>query len=289
MVSILTTVYNREEYLADCIESVLTQYFEDWELIIVDDCSSDGSVLIAEQYAQKSSRIKLYVNDKNLGQFENRNRAASLSSAEYIKFLDSDDLIYPHGLSVMMWAIEKYPEAGMAVSCVKADKFQHYPILVLPQQSYREQFIGKGFLNVGPSGVIFNRRVFDEVGGYKEDGYVGNDVELHYRVAAKYPVVKMPDSLVWWRQHNQQAYYNGMVENEYFLKHHRIVMETLNSNRSPLDAGCREIAILKEKQHFSRQILSMAIKSRKFGNAKKAFLNSDISIADLFSGLKKYR
>ena len=76
-VSILTTVYNRDKYLSACIESVLANSYQDWELIIVDDVSSDASVVIARAYEQKDARIKVYVNDKNLGDYPNRNKAAS--------------------------------------------------------------------------------------------------------------------------------------------------------------------------------------------------------------------
>jgi len=66
-VSILTTVYNRDKYLAACIDSVLASSYHNWELIIVDDLSSDASVAIARAYEQKDARIKVYVNEINLG------------------------------------------------------------------------------------------------------------------------------------------------------------------------------------------------------------------------------
>ena len=76
-VSILTTVYNRDKYLAACIDSVLASTYQDWELIIVDDVSTDTSVAIAQRYEQKHARIKVYVNQTNLGDYPNRNKAAS--------------------------------------------------------------------------------------------------------------------------------------------------------------------------------------------------------------------
>lgn len=100
IVSILTTVYNREKYIADCIESVLSSKFQDWELIIVDDQSKDKSVAIAEEYAATDARIQIYVNEHNLGDYPNRNQAVTYANGKYIKFLDADDLIYPHGLGI---------------------------------------------------------------------------------------------------------------------------------------------------------------------------------------------
>jgi glycosyltransferase involved in cell wall biosynthesis len=68
-VSVLTTVYNREKYLAACIESVLASTFQDWELIVVDDQSADNSVAIARSYAVKDQRIRVFVNETNLGDY----------------------------------------------------------------------------------------------------------------------------------------------------------------------------------------------------------------------------
>ena len=105
-VSILTTVYNREKYLAACIESVLSSSYQDWELIIVDDVSKDTSLDIAKRYEQKDPRIKVYVNEKNLGDYPNRNKAASYAKGKYLKYLDADDLINPQGLEVMVHTME---------------------------------------------------------------------------------------------------------------------------------------------------------------------------------------
>ena len=76
--SVLTTVYNREQFLAEAIESVLGQSYPHFELILVDDCSVDSSLEIAKKYEQLDSRVKVFVNDKNLGDYPNRNRAISL-------------------------------------------------------------------------------------------------------------------------------------------------------------------------------------------------------------------
>jgi len=83
-ISILTTVYNREKYLAACIESVLASSYQNWELIIVDDVSTDTSVAIAKSYEKKDARIKVYVNAQNLGDYPNRNKAASYAKGKML-------------------------------------------------------------------------------------------------------------------------------------------------------------------------------------------------------------
>ncbi len=75
LISILMTAYNREHYITEAIESVLASTYQNWELIIVDDGSKDDTVSIAKSYAAEDARIKVHVNEKNLGDYPNRNRA----------------------------------------------------------------------------------------------------------------------------------------------------------------------------------------------------------------------
>lgn len=90
--------YNCEKFLAETIESVLAQTYENWELLIVDDHSTDGSVEIIKEYCEKDERIKLFVNEKNSGAAASRNWALREATGEWIAFLDSDDLWLPEKL-----------------------------------------------------------------------------------------------------------------------------------------------------------------------------------------------
>ncbi len=95
LVSIITPLYNSEKYIAKTIESVLHQTYQNFEMIIVDDVSSDNSYQIVEEYAKKDPRIKLYKLSKNGGSSKARNEAMRCANGEYVCFLDSDDLYAP--------------------------------------------------------------------------------------------------------------------------------------------------------------------------------------------------
>ena len=84
LVSVLMTSYNRENYIAEAIESVLASTYKNFELIIVDDRSKDRTVEIARSYESKDDRVKVYINEKNLGDYPNRNKAASYAKGFYI-------------------------------------------------------------------------------------------------------------------------------------------------------------------------------------------------------------
>lgn len=101
-VSIVTPMHNSSEFIDETIRSVLSQTFQSWELIIVDDCSSDDSIDIANKYAKQDSRIKLVRLYKNGGAAHARNVAIKLAKGRYISFLDSDDRWLPSKLYVQL-------------------------------------------------------------------------------------------------------------------------------------------------------------------------------------------
>jgi glycosyltransferase involved in cell wall biosynthesis len=114
-VSILTPIYNGEEYLAECIESVLAQTYQDWEYVIVNNCSTDRSLAIAEHYARKDPRIKVLTNTSFVGVIENHNIAFRLISpqSKYCKVVSADDWIYPECIQLLVRVAEKNPSVGI--------------------------------------------------------------------------------------------------------------------------------------------------------------------------------
>jgi teichuronic acid biosynthesis glycosyltransferase TuaG len=97
-ISIITPNFNCEKIISETIESVIAQTYQNWELLIQDDCSKDGSYEIALEYAQRDNRIKVEQNNQNSGAAITRNNAIKRSVGEYLAFLDSDDLWVPEKL-----------------------------------------------------------------------------------------------------------------------------------------------------------------------------------------------
>ena len=93
MISIVTASYNYAQYIGETIQSVLNQTYSDWELVIVDDCSSDNSVEVIKSF--KDDRIKLFVNERNLGLKGTVKRGIELAQGDWVVFLESDDVITP--------------------------------------------------------------------------------------------------------------------------------------------------------------------------------------------------
>ena len=107
-VSIIIPAYNAEKYIDDCLNSVLNQTYNNLEIIVVDDCSTDNTYNMLKAYSQKDNRIKLYKMEKNGGVSRTRNKAMKHITGDYLYFIDADDWIDLNYIEEMVRAIEKY-------------------------------------------------------------------------------------------------------------------------------------------------------------------------------------
>lgn len=119
LVSVITPFYNTDRYLAACIESVLRQSYENWEYILVDNCSTDDSTLIAEKYVQlHPGKLRLERNSRFLSQIENYNQSLRFTSpdSKYCKLVQADDLLFPQCLELMIEVAERDSSVGVVGS-----------------------------------------------------------------------------------------------------------------------------------------------------------------------------
>lgn len=102
MVSIIMPAYNAERHIEEAIQSVLGQSCPDWELIVIDDCSEDGTARLVEELAKGRDNIRCIRNERNAGAAESRNRGVAAASGEWVAFLDSDDVWHPDKLMLQL-------------------------------------------------------------------------------------------------------------------------------------------------------------------------------------------
>lgn len=281
VVSVLMTCYNREDYLEESIKSVLSSYYTDFELVIVDDCSSDGSVEIAKRYQAADSRVRVYVNEVNLGDYNNRNKAASYAKGKYLKYLDSDDMIYPYSLGVFVDAMEKYPSAALGVNSRNPVPLSPFPILLKPEDAYRKHFFKYGLLDFGPSGVIIRKDIFEELGGFSGKRYVG-DSELWLKVSARYPIIELPPALIFWRQHEQQEYLAGQqeVDKGYSVMSLPVLEEAFSRNECPLTEAEKKKVLGSFRKTMARQLIKHVIKKGELDKVRKVFGSLGLKLTD---------
>jgi glycosyltransferase involved in cell wall biosynthesis len=287
LVSVLITVFNRERYLAAAVESVLTQTMQDFEIIIVDDASTDGSAKIAENYAAKETRIRFFRNERNLGDYSNRNRAASLAKGKYLKYVDADDMIYPHALAVMVNAMEKWPEAGFGLCWNVIDPPEPYPFISTPREVIRGHFLGRSILGVGPSAAIIHRESFAAVGQFSGRQFVG-DTELWLKLAQSRAVVSLPPALVWWRRHEGQQMSLEQGRPEILAVRYQLECETLEST-ALLEPAERRRAFARLRQRHARRLLTLGLRQRRALDAWRLFRKSGLGLRGLLGGIRPHQ
>lgn len=180
-VSIIITAYNLESYLPASIESVLNQTFKDFELIIVNDNSPDNCGRIAENYAQKDSRIKVIHNPTNYYLAESRNVGIAHSSGEYIISLDADDMLSPDSLRIMVDALDKQKGVDVVTGgfeLIEPDGRRWQSTWPGESPTYDWQIRSQ---NQVPYASMMRRWVWERTGGYRRRMKSAEDAEFWTR------------------------------------------------------------------------------------------------------------
>lgn len=156
MVSIIVPVYKAEQYIDRCIKSILSQTFQDYELILVDDGSPDNCGKICDEYAKKDKRIKV-VHKKNEGVSAARNIGIELSKGEYIVFCDSDDYVHPQWCELLVDAIEKNIDSFVVCSYRKVNNDTLEPEPCKKNENVSKAVSYYEIFKLGISGGVWNK------------------------------------------------------------------------------------------------------------------------------------
>jgi len=253
LVSVLMTAYNRRQYIADAIESVLASSYHHFELIIVDDCSTDDTVEIARRYEKIDTRVRVFVNESNLGDYPNRNRAADLAKGKYLKYLDADDFMYPWALQVIVEMIEKFPEAGFGLGA-PPDDVAPFPILITPREFYMEGLQRYHHFDRAPGSMLIKREVFNKIGGFSGRRMVG-DYEFLFKIGRYYSVVKLPLDTYWNRLHSGQESKTDYAKRNYKKLREEVLAAALGHPDCPLETN----DILAIRQRLARNQIKAKI------------------------------
>ncbi len=281
------TAFNRQQYIEEAIESVLLQTYSNWELIIVDDCSTDNTVAIARSFEIKDSRIKVFINEKNLGDYLNRNKAASFAKGEFLKYLDADDIMYSSCLESMLSCMQQFPEAAYGlIASNKLKLLDHSPSIYKPKQAYATYFFKDPILIIGPTGSIIRTKYFNEINGFSGTPYIG-DTELWLKLSMNWPMVVMPPDLIWWRTHDeQQSKYESKYGHATKMRYDMIINSLSNVN-CPIKGDWANIAIRNHKSIRVRQLLFKTFKNLNFLELLKKINEFNFKFMDILLALKK--
>lgn len=178
--SVIIPLYNKEHYIGKTVESVLKQSFIDYELIIVNDGSTDNSFEVVNNYFDNRIRI---INKMNGGVSSARNKGVNIAKGEFICFLDADDTWYVDYLNEMHRLIKKYPqEVCFAVALTGR-------LVELPTEEYIVEDHCKYYYLFSSSSICIRKDVFNVVGSFKEGIQLGEDRDMWLRIGCKYKMV----------------------------------------------------------------------------------------------------
>ncbi|HEX6985112.1 MAG TPA: glycosyltransferase family A protein, partial [Planctomycetaceae bacterium] len=214
---------------------------------------------VAERYAAADRRVRVVRNERNLGDYPNRNRAATLARGEYIKYHDSDDVLYPHCLEVLVSLLASTPAADFALSVGRNWPGGPCPMLLTPRMCYQREFLGAGMFSAGPSCALFRTEAFRRLGGFPPFG-VASDGVFWLRACARCHVVLAPGDLFWYRTHPGQELHSDRAAGDYA----RAIGErwrALNDPSCPLTEDERELA----KQNAAAGILKLTARDLRRG------------------------
>lgn len=246
-VSVIIPTYNRQELIQETIESVIRQTFSDWELIVVDDGSTDDTRRVLEE--RYGSRIR-YAYQSNQGESAARNHGLSLATAEYVAFLDSDDLWHPNKLQRQLEVIEKSPQAGLISTQAYWMNFEGLRLRQLPhghdlghETISWEDLVLDNVVAGGGSSALARRTCLDQVGGFDPQIRFGEEWDLWIRIARHYRIRQLPEPLVFYRVHRfgTRGWAPRAHEAENIYCEHRSILEKAFADCPLEPTECEEL------------------------------------------------
>ena len=241
--SVIIPTHNRKSFLKIALESVLAQSFKDFELIIVDDGSTDKTKELVKSY--KDRRIK-YIYQENKGPSSARNTGIKASRGKFICFLDSDDRLRPEKLALTKEYIRKNPNCKI----FHTEELWYRNAKYLPQKKEHKKPEGQVFKNslkicsISPSTACVNREVFKKTGLFDEDFPVCEDYEFWLRACLNYPVKLIPFHLtIKEGGHKDQRSQNKGLDKYRFLAIYKLI----KTHKLPPDYLKEALGHLEEK------------------------------------------
>lgn len=295
LVSIISPTYNHEKYLADCIESVLSQSYPDWEMIILNDGSTDRTAEIAATYRDADSRIRL-VNQENVGIFrlsETYNKGVAMAKGDYLAILEGDDCWAPNKLELQVEAMQNDPSAAVCWSmarCVNADKSEVYytaPDLDAPDAGYYGNDPVGTILNIflyrnciPALTILIRKEALKQVGGFKQVFDLPLvDLPTLYELAMVGTFIFLPETLGDWRNYATQVtktYPAVMTEGFY-----KMAQAFLKSHPS---AGALNIDVKELDRYYARRMVIAYARSGRYKLIRKEYLPARKDYVKAISG-----
>lgn len=276
LVSVLTPVFNQEKFVAETIASVLDQKLINWELLIVDDSSTDNSWAIIQKYAGQDARIRSFRNATNQGLTRNWGFLIDNSKGEYIAFLEGDDVFKPDNLEQKINILDKYRKVAMVYSnfsvidakgaILTADIYNKYRIKTYKNSCIKatDYLYAKCLPFFSFSQVMIRRAVIDQVGyprnlNLPSKVFIPSDWDFNFRVATANKVYYVDRTLLQVRKHANNSSANTVEVTEQM----RLVLDEYANEFRSNDEVLRAIDYMRGKLHYYNAIYYLEQGRRK--------------------------
>ena len=276
-ISVVLPVYNQEKYVAQTIESVLSQTFADFELLLHDDGSTDGSAAIIRRYAAQDARIRASF-APNAGKCEATNRLVEQAQGQWCAFLDADDVMLPERLEKQVAFHRAHPDVdATSCHCQYINEYgqhlsnQRYPGLRTAGDGRRALAEGQ-YVQCAFTGLMVSRSVYEQVGGLRSQFWPGEDFEFFNRLLEQdFALVIIQEVLVQYRIH---ALAVTMQKPMQIFDRIGYVMECLNLRR----AGQVEISFTEFMTKRQQNPWWVRLNRRRYNYAQFFFRNAGIAV-----------
>ena len=213
VISVVMSVHNGERFLREAVASILNQTYTDFEFIIFDDCSSDGSAAILQSFADP--RIRIYTNEKNIGLTNSLNKCLALAQGKYIARMDADDISLPTRFAKQVRFLNEHPAialVGTWMECIDAEGRSLSRVDTPIEPNLIKDEMLKMNCIAHPS-VMFRKDVVLAVGGYRTTlGRYAQDYDLWLRLLEQYQISNLPEHLLLYRMHPRQITYENLPQ-----------------------------------------------------------------------------
>ncbi len=198
-ISVVLPTYNRAHWLPRAVESVLAQDTPDWELIIVNDCSTDDTAAVADRFAAQDARIRVIHNPVNRKLPASLNVGFAVASGSYFTWTSDDNHYRPQALRVLANALDARPHVGIVYSALTLIDAEDRPVGTRPSLPMRYLT----FKNVVGASFMYRRAVHEALGGYDETLFLVEDYDFWLRASVQFQMLSLPDDLYLARMHDQ--------------------------------------------------------------------------------------
>ena len=274
------TTFNRCHLIIDSIKSIQNQTYSNWELIILDDFSTDDTIRIISDYIINDPRIFLFQNEFNLGQFANRNKIADLASSDTLIYLDSDDLFASDALQYIKNCLLRYPNIDFATICI--DDKMASPTVLQSEQIINHHLFSKSILHIGPSGTVITKKLFQKIHGFPLSYGPAGDMFYNIKAASNSTVLCMPYNYLNYRRHEGQQINDPFA---YLHNGYRYFNDILDLDEIPLIESQKSYLKLKNKRRFFVNSLKYLFKYKNVKKFRSAYSFAAFTIKDIFKAI----